>query len=657
MNSYQLQVLKIAQPEPLRSISLSSHLRFDVPSPPPMRRTIALLFLLAVALPASARDSTDHWIELRSQHFVVLTNTNEKQARRVASQFEQMRAVFHVLMPTGSDSPGSPIVVLALKDKKAFQTLEPESYLAKGQLDLAGYFIPAPDKNYIILRLDAPGDRPFATVYHEYTHYMLRGASEWIPLWLNEGLAEFYQNTDIQEKDVLLGQASSDDVLYLRQNHLLPLATLLTVDQSSPYYHEEQKGSVFYAESWALTHYIEITDAQKGTHHLQDYANLLRKKESSVVAAQQAFGDLDQLQKLLERYISQGRFMLFKMNKVVTVDESSFHVREMSSPDADAIRADVLVYNDRTKDAQALIDATLRDDPKNALAHETMGYIKFREGDIQAARKWYGEAVNLDSQSYLAHYYFATMSMKSSATEADAEIESNLRICMKLNPGFAPAYDALAIYDSRDPAKAEEAHLLNLHAITLEPGNVDYRLNAAAVLMNEQKYDDAIAVLNTASHIATGPEQLVFIQTRIRQIKDYQAAMATRHQEENEAATPTATAFVSGVSLKSASALQTPKYPTESPSGPHHSVKGVLRSVRCSYPSIITLTVDQPGKAPEVSLYRNDFNQIAFSATNFTPEGDLNPCTDLEGREARVAYAEVSDKSIAGQILSVELSK
>jgi hypothetical protein len=42
---------------------------------------------------------------------------------------------------------------------------------------------------------------------------------------------------------------------------------------------------------------------------------------------------------------------------------------------------------------------------------------------------------------------------------------------------------------------------------------------------------------------------------------------------------------------------------------------------------------------------------------NFTPKGDLNPCTDIEGLKAKVEYAEVSDKSIAGQIVSVELSK
>jgi tetratricopeptide (TPR) repeat protein len=637
---------------------------------PIMRQTLALLFLFLGTFSASARDSIDHWFEVRSPHFVVLTDTNEKQAHRVASQFERMRAVFHLLMPTASDGAGSPVIVLALKDKKAMQALLPEAYLAKGSLDLAGLFLRAPDKNYILVRLDAQGAHPFATVYHEYTHFMMRNASEWIPLWMNEGLAEFYQNTDIQEKEVLLGEPNTDDILYLRQNRLLPLITLLKVDQTSPYYHEEQKGSVFYAESWALIHYIEISDAQKGTNRLQNYAELLMKKEDPVVAAQQAFGDLGQLQNSLNRYISQGQFMMFKMKKVVAVDESSFQVRAIPNTDADAIRADVLVYNQRPKDAEALIEAVLRDDPNNAIAHETMGYLKYRERDLQAARKWYGEAVKLNSQSYLAHYYYAAMSMGPTGRGQDPEIESSLRTCIQLNPDFAPAYDALAMYYRSDPAKVNEAHMLNIRAISLEPDNLNYRLNAALLLVNNQRYDDAIAVLKAASHVARTPEQVATVQTRMGQVEQYRAAAAQSRQQEKVAAMrPTATSVTDTRTntitssdgrtfvIKPDTAQDTRKYPTEAPTGLHHTVRGVLRGVQCGYPSVITFNLERSGTPRTLLLYRNDFKQIEFSATNFTPKGDLNPCTDMEGLKAKVQYAEVSDKSVAGQVISVELSK
>jgi hypothetical protein len=137
-----------------------------------MYKRLFALSLLCIAMPALASEPDVHWLEVKSPHFVVLTDSNEKQARRIAGQFEEMRSVFHMLIPGATADTGSPIVVLALKDRKGFQALEPEAYLAKGKLDLAGLFLRAPDKNYILLRLDAEGEHPFATVYHEYTHLM-----------------------------------------------------------------------------------------------------------------------------------------------------------------------------------------------------------------------------------------------------------------------------------------------------------------------------------------------------------------------------------------------------------------------------------------------------------------------------------------------------
>jgi hypothetical protein len=160
------------------------------------KRVLWLIPLLAVVT-ASGRDKAENWLEVGSQHFIVITNGNEKQGRHIADQFERMRADFHVAFPKMQVDPGSPIVVIALKNEKDFRALEPEAYLGKGQLQLAGLFLRAPDKNYILLRLDAPGEHPYATIYHEYTHLLTSKAEEWLPLWLNEGLAEFYENTDI----------------------------------------------------------------------------------------------------------------------------------------------------------------------------------------------------------------------------------------------------------------------------------------------------------------------------------------------------------------------------------------------------------------------------------------------------------------------------
>jgi len=94
-------------------------------------------------------------------------------------------------------------------------------------------------------------------VYHEYTHLLLSKA-DWMPLWMNEGLAEFYQNTDIHEK-MSDGPAQPGEFAVTAPKQLMPLPALFAVD-IVPYYHEENKGSIFYGESWALTHYLELKD-------------------------------------------------------------------------------------------------------------------------------------------------------------------------------------------------------------------------------------------------------------------------------------------------------------------------------------------------------------------------------------------------------------
>jgi hypothetical protein len=225
--------------------------------------------VLGSAVLAPARDKPENWVQVSSPHFLIVSNSNEKQARHVADQFERMRSVFHKLFPKLQIDPATPIIVLAIKDEKDFRALEPAAYLAKGQLKLGGLFLRTPDKNYVLMRLDAEGDHPYAVVYHEYTHLLMSKAD--LPLWMNEGLAEFYQNTDIREKEVNLGQPSPENLALLRQNRLLPLATLFTVDNASPYYHEENKGSIFYGESWALMHYLELKDFHDKTHYLTDY--------------------------------------------------------------------------------------------------------------------------------------------------------------------------------------------------------------------------------------------------------------------------------------------------------------------------------------------------------------------------------------------------
>ncbi len=615
-----------------------------------MLKRILLFAVLFSAAAAGAHEKPENWLQVRSEHFIVATNSSEKQARRVADQFERMRLVFHQQFPKLPIDPPAPIIVLALKDEKDFRALEPEAYLAKGQVKLGGLFLHAPDKNYILMRLDAQGEHPYEIIYHEYTHLLLGKSMEWLPLWLNEGLAEFYQNTDIREKEVLLGEPSAENLQLLRQQTLMPLATLFKVDENSPYYHEENKGSIFYAESWALTHYLQITDAKQRTHKLTDYADLLAQKTDPVEAAHRTFGDLQQLQRALESYVRQAAFLVFKVPGATEIDESKFQVQPLPMSQSEAIRADFLAYNQRIPDAQALLDQTLKDDPNNVLAHETMGYLAFRAGHLDDAKKWYGEAVQLDSHSYLAHYYFAAISMNNPGSSADdARVENSLRESIKLNPQFAPSFDRLAVFLAVRRRNLDEAHTVGLTAVSLEPDNVGYRINVANVLMNMKRPDAAIQVLQAAAKLAKTPQEIAQVNNFLMSAQAFDSAQqkvaemqkeTAEEQQEMDSDDDTATDLI--------------HRPAFVPKGPHLFLVGVLKDVRC-HTSEMDLTVTSELK--NLSLHADDYYQIRFTALNFTPSEDLNPCKDLEGRPAKVEYVESADPSASPHLLAIELHK
>ena len=57
------------------------------------------------------------------------------------------------------------------------------------------------------------------------------------------------------------------------------------------------------------------------------------------------------------------------------------------------------------------------------------------------------------------------------------------------------------------------------------------------------------------------------------------------------------------------------------------------------------------------SLYSNNYYKLPFSTLNYVPTGDLDPCKGIEGMKASVEYIDVKGQPVAGQIVSIELSK
>jgi hypothetical protein len=150
------------------------------------------------------------WMEVRSPHFIVVSNANEHQARRVAEQFEIIRAVLQEYFGNVSVND-QPIIILAAKDEDTLKPLLPESWTKKGSAHRVGLYLNGADKSYVGLRLDVSLNQsayePYEPIYHEYVHYLMRRITPNVPRWMAEGLAEFYGNVRVESNRGVVGHA------------------------------------------------------------------------------------------------------------------------------------------------------------------------------------------------------------------------------------------------------------------------------------------------------------------------------------------------------------------------------------------------------------------------------------------------------------------
>jgi len=666
----------------------------------PVRTCLLILLLALAAERGSLAGKSQTWTRVRSPDFNVLTDANEKEGRRIAFQFEMIRAVFRQLFKIPGSTKDPPIIIIAVKNEDALKPLLPEYWATKGSMHPAGIYLSGAEKNYIALRLDVTmrqeADEPFEPIYHEYVHFLTRRVLSQLPLWIVEGLAEFYGNTRIESDRVFVGTPSTSNLRILHQTPPLPLSTLFAVNASSPYYHEENKASIFYAESWALTHYLITRDWRESTHRFTDFLNLLGQGVESEEAARRTIGDPVRLQQELTAYINRFSFTAAHVQVPSKVDPRDFQAELTSDAESLAVRADFMAHDRHYQEAQEMLKQALQLDPKLAAAHESMGFIFSRQGNIAEATKWYSQAVALNSQSYLANYYYAVSLFQGMPDDdAAAKAESSLRAAIKFGPDFAPAYSALGWLMASRRENLEEAHVMAIDAVGLEPGNVRYRLNVAQVLEIMGRGDDAVRVAKLAASMAKTPEEQAEALTALQMAQQYQEReMRLKEQEEaiRKAQAEAAAAEASQTSQpeeqpgpasrrssdSGQASAEPPKLrhrdealsgerPVLSPAAlrvhaPRPELQamrkvaeGTIEDARCSGVSTLEITLDS--SAGVMHLYSDNYPAISYTALNFTPKGILNPCMALKGWHARVTYHPAKDQPNEGEMVAVGLAQ
>jgi TonB family protein len=283
------------------------------------------------------------WVQVSSDTYVVKSSAGLDTAKRVLRELE----TFHQLLGTfafhNTQLPELPIEVLVVGDEATMKELESEYNGHKVQV--AGFYQRGDDRDFIVL--SGRSDGLTSVVYHELSHYFISRRLASRPIWLNEGLSEYFSTAVVRDDEVILGEIPPERLQVLKTTPLLPLKELFGVDTNSAYYNESSKVGIYYAEAWAFVHYM-----LHGEHEAQfkEYLEALTKGDANLLRFLNT--NERELELGFQNYVRVGiQVPTRKMAKAVP-GGWSMDTQTIPDTDAEMSIAEIFLSNGRLADAR-----------------------------------------------------------------------------------------------------------------------------------------------------------------------------------------------------------------------------------------------------------------------------------------------------------------
>lgn len=138
--------------------------------------------------------------------------------------------------------------------------------------------------------------------FHQFIGYEL---GQQIPMWLNEGMAQYFETAFITGSEFHVGQVSRNKLLYaqalIANKQAPPLSQLIQWDRTTFY----ANANVAYPMSWALVYYLMNSNGERfGQSEFRRYMQDLKYGQDDYRSFQRRFGaDIDRWQPDFENYI------------------------------------------------------------------------------------------------------------------------------------------------------------------------------------------------------------------------------------------------------------------------------------------------------------------------------------------------------------------
>jgi tetratricopeptide (TPR) repeat protein len=473
--------------------------------------SVLRLFLLVslLALSTFVGSARAEWLKGESEHFIVYGDTSERQMRAYVQKIERFDQVLRAYYPKPNDfvSPKLPIYIAKSKaDMRAVWPTLPST--------VGGFYSRQDERIFAMATDDGEGD---SVLFHEYAHhFMFQNLTAAYPAWFVEGFAEYYATIELRSDRVKIGLFSPGRMNSLSGglNQWAPMEAILTQGRpgSRPII-----GHKFYAQSWALTHYLLSTPERQAM--MAAYFRAIWQGAEPADAVQSAMGRTpQQLQTDLYRYISGpitnftpqrdfppaevvisrlspaerdamwldlrlARFVPEELRAANLAEAQRLAARHPGEPLSAQALAQAYLDMKQPADAVATLTPVVDSHPNNVQSLRMLANSLMDQGDALTDDPTAGTALYVKARQFLARAY------QLEATDY------RVYLAMARNREGAPGYPTL-----------NDVEVLKF-AAELAPQLPSVRLKAATAMMHHDQFEDAILMLlpiSSDSHGGTG---------------------------------------------------------------------------------------------------------------------------------------------------------
>ena len=387
---------------------------------PMLQISLLLIFLVSSAArpvdAAQGRAGAEYlFLRLSTETLEVISDAGEPQARRALGRMQQMERLL--------GQRKTHLRAYVFKDDRFFGDLRPVP-------TAQGFYQSAAERDYLAV---IAGPEDLRALSHEFVHASLEHTTARRPVWLEEGVAEFYSTVALEKDRWVVGRPVANHVRVLGQVDWLSPRELFRIGKDSAVYNEGNRVGVFYAQSWAVVHFLYTQPGYR--ERIAAFAELLDEGVPAEEACLRAF------RRSAREVLEEARQRLLR---------GHFPVAEL---EGEALEAPLVRVSSVGEEVVAEL-ALARG--KIALARRlyqrqgsstALGLLALGQGDAGSAGRYFDQAV-AEGVSESTPYFEAAMLRR----DAKQPFEPLLRQAVERNPRHAEAWFLLGL----EAAKREQ---------------------------------------------------------------------------------------------------------------------------------------------------------------------------------------------------------